>query len=275
MLAVRPLSAPPRAALSARAAVRGGARAPLQRRPARAAAPRSAVSVRADAAAEALTALSPLLLGVEDAFFGRRAPIAAASQRKRRRNAAPAHADASPCAPPPRAAQPAEAGRHAGHLLRHLPSHHLLHGASATSAAAPQRALPRRRASAVPLTRARSLMLSAARHPGEAPAEQRACGQPRGPLRHQKRAGAAASRLSRRACACADRRARHAATRQHLNYYRTGGVKLVHGVDPDADEAMLFNVGGQAGVPVSSQKSAYTARLVQEAGSMGACPFSM
>lgn len=57
----------------------------------------------------------------------------------------------------------------------------------------------------------------------------------------------------------------------HLNYYRTGGVKLVHGVDPDADEAMLFNVGGQAGVPVSSQKSGYTARLVQEAGS-SACP---
>jgi hypothetical protein len=86
MLAVRPLSAPPRAApLTARSAVRGGARAPLQRRPARAAAPRSAVSVRADAAAEALTALSPLLLGVEDAFFGRRAPIAASSRRLQRR----------------------------------------------------------------------------------------------------------------------------------------------------------------------------------------------
>jgi len=86
MLAVRPLSAPPRAApLGARAAVRGGARAPLQRRPARAAAPRSTVSVRADAAAEALTALSPLLLGVEDAFFGRRVPIAPASQRVQRR----------------------------------------------------------------------------------------------------------------------------------------------------------------------------------------------
>ena len=56
----------------------------------------------------------------------------------------------------------------------------------------------------------------------------------------------------------------------HLNYYRTGGVKLVHGVDPDADEGMLFNVGGQAGVPVTSQKSGYGARLPQEAGSMDA-----
>ena len=56
----------------------------------------------------------------------------------------------------------------------------------------------------------------------------------------------------------------------HLNYYRSGGVKMVHGVDPTADEGMLFNVGGQAGIPVTPQKSGYTERLKLESSSMDA-----
>ena len=79
MLAVRPLAAP--RPLSARAAVRGGA--PVAQRPAKPCAARraSTLVVRADAAAAA-SSFAPLLLGIEDAFFGRRAPRAGASPRQ-------------------------------------------------------------------------------------------------------------------------------------------------------------------------------------------------
>ena len=78
MLALRPLAAP--RPLSARAAVRGAAVA-AARAPAKPCAlRRGALVVRSDAAAAA-SSFAPLLLGIEDAFFGRRVLRAGASPR--------------------------------------------------------------------------------------------------------------------------------------------------------------------------------------------------
>ena len=93
MLALRPLAAP--RPLSARAAVRGSAVA-VARAPAKSSAShRASLVVRSDAAAAA-SSFAPLLLGIEDAFFGRRAPRAGASRRPAAASGTASHSAVSP-----------------------------------------------------------------------------------------------------------------------------------------------------------------------------------